>query len=207
MTFCDINDLDRALGMSIGSMEKCGLQPSAVEELRTQYEGVRPAFNEPAVSYCVERYIDAELDHRTPGPRGIGRASKHIPRFGYFFRKYLAQLSPEELVEIKGLIRDMMLQAYLAHALAIEESLADPVYSSGDDLFNAWILTIYATDISKLGAINDIMGNFAYPGWELLADFMRKKGMDPGKSKVKVILAYHMLAGYALRRVEMVQNP
>lgn len=182
---------------------------SILEDIEPMFDKLMSEFNSEAVTFCLEKYIKAELDYTTPGNRGIGRMTANIPRFGAYFRKSLSKLSVQELNKLGFLIEDICLRGYLDSAIYMKWPANSAKLSDKVLLFSEWIPSIYVMDPYRFSPeLWDITRiNVALTIIEI-KDFMRKHGMIKDnlfKRADKVlseILEYYAVAGYSLRAVE-----
>lgn len=199
---CTYEDLVSASRTSRKMMEQYGASLEQLEAIDVSLLSLHEVFNGQALSYCLSRYIDAELDCISQGVRGLGRVSKHVPRLGAHYRKQISKLSTAERSELFTLIQTMMLQGYEAHAaleVLADSSIAKTTVVDGNELFEVWIPLIYSFDFDSAA---EFIGNFTFSGWERIRDFFELHRMKAGNNKTKEILAYYMFAGFALRMVE-----
>ena len=178
-----------------------------VEQAESNFEQFGNNYNCDVLSYCLEKYINAELDFTTPGNRGIGRVSLIVPRYGAYFRRQLLLMSKDDLIKLYNLIQDIILRGYLAHLLFYEESVKISIVLKGEDLFKKWIPGIYSQDLSKMSDhLQKIMTLCTNSAFKNLKDFMVlhkiKGGGFLSKDKTNEILCYYPFAGYGLRLVE-----
>ena len=190
-------------------------EESFLETIESMFKQLMLEFNSEAITYCLEKYIGAELDYTTPGGRGLGRMTTNIPRFGAYFRKPLSMLSHQELNELYFLIQDLCLIGYLAPVLFMEGPIRHAKLSSGDSLYKAWIPRIYVSDPFEMGPkLRTYIGACTASAFRVIYDFMRQHGMKGGilfnragsflsMGKVNEILSYYILAGFGLRVVEV----
>ncbi|WP_186673546.1 hypothetical protein [Sporosarcina sp. BP05] len=172
-----------------------------------RFEQFSEICNYKKINYCMDEYINAELDIRTAGTRGIGRMSDDIPRFGGYFRKQITKISEEEVIELAHNIKQILYIGYLSHVLSLEETLKTPTTSSEDALFKKWIPGIYA---SNIGDIPDPLSNWIFGGSEenlnKLKKIMKSNGLIGGgfmqADKTDMILTYYPVAGFGLRARE-----
>ena len=185
-----------------------------LEALETGYRKLMSEFNSEAITYCLEKYIEAELDYTTPGNRGIGRMTANIPRLGAYFIKPLSKLSIQELNKLGFLIQDLCIRGYLNSAIYVKWPANNVKLSDKDLLFREWIPLIYVTnpygfspelwDIMKVDITFTIIE---------IHDFLRKHGIEGDSlfkragrflsgDKINGILEYYAIAGYSLRAVE-----
>lgn len=178
-----------------------------VEQAESNFEQFRNNYNCDVLSYCLEKYVNAELDFTTPGDRGIGRVSLIIPRYGAYFRKQLLLMSKNNLIKLYNLIQDIILRGYLVHLLFMERPVEISVILKGDEIFEKWIPGIYSQDLSKMPELlQKIMSLCTNSAFTDLEDFMVLHKMKGGgflsKDKTNEILCYYPFAGYGLRLVE-----
>ena len=178
-----------------------------VEQAELNFEQFRNNYNCDVLSYCLEKYINAELDFTTPSDRGIGRVSLIIPRYGAYFRKQLLLMSKNNLIKLYNLIQDIMLRGYLVHLLFMERPVKISDILTGEEIFEKWIPGIYSQDLSKMPEpLRKIMILCTNSVFTDLEDFMVLHKMKGGgflsKDKTNEILCYYPFAGYGLRLVE-----
>jgi hypothetical protein len=178
-----------------------------VEQAELNFEQFRNNYNCDVLSYCLEKYINAELDFTTPGDRGIGRVSLIIPRYGSYFRKQLLLMSKNNLIKLYNLIQDIILRGYLVHLLFMERPVKISDILTGEEIFEKWIPGIYSQDLSKMPEpLQKIMILCTNSVFTDLEDFMVLHKMKGGgflsKDKTNEILCYYPFAGYGLRLVE-----
>lgn len=178
-----------------------------VEQAESNFEQFGNNYNRDVLSYCLEKYINAELDFTTPGDRGIGRVSLIIPRYGAYFRKQLLLMSKNNLIKLYNLIQDIILRGYLVHLLFMEKPVKISVILKDEEIFEKWIPGIYSQDLSKMPEpLQKIMILCTNSVFKDLEDFMVLHKMKGGgflsKDKTNEILCYYPFAGYGLRLVE-----
>ena len=187
---------------------------SILETMEPRFKQLMSEFNSEAITYCLEKYIGAELDYATPGSRGIGRMTTNIPRFGAYFRKPLSALSHQELNELYFLMQDLCLRGYLIAALYMKWPARHAKLSSKASLFEEWIPGIYVINPNELNPdIWDIIKIDTAITIIEIHVFMRQHGMEGdtlfnragrflSRDKVNKILLSYAIAGYSLRAVE-----
>lgn len=203
---CTFEDLAHASKMSREMMEQYGASQGQLDAIDASLLALQGVFNGQAVSFCLTRYIAAELDSQTLGVRGLGRISTHVPRLGAHYRKQISRMCPSELSELFSLLQTMMMQGYEAHAtleVLADGAIAEATMVRGQELFEAWIPLIYSFNFDAAG---ELIGNFTYSGWEMIKEFFESHKMKVGDKKTKEILIYYMFAGFALRLVEVGKN-
>jgi len=201
---CKIEYLEAAM-MSI--VIKFDGQEELLNKIKHKFEQFKKGYDGKRVGYCLEKYINAELDFVTAGNRGIGRLTELIPRFGAYFRKALRNMSEVDLSKLYDIIQDLILRGYLVHVLFVEESVRGSVISSGEDLYEKWIPGIYAEDPSVMGeALRNVLAISTESGYKTLKKFMNSHKMIGGSffsiDKTDQIVFYYPLAGFGLGVVE-----
>jgi hypothetical protein len=156
--------------------------------------------------YCIAQYISAELDYTSPGDRGIGRVSTHIPRFGAYFRKPLAQLSDDNRDELHNLIQTLVLRGYLVSALFSEPFVSDTSRLEQDILYQKWIPIIYVESASVPDNVLKLLGRVTDSTYARLSSFLISHRLRRGglfsRDKTFEITLHYPIAGYLLRFVE-----
>lgn len=184
----------------------------ALTHITNRCEIIKAAFNVDLVSYCLERYISAELDCETPGNRGIGRLTETIPRLGAYYRKQISELHDEEKSKLYFLIQQVMLGGYLAHAIFMDEPRKYPGMSSSEDVFERWIPAIYGSDASTMDnnilTALEVCTTFSL---KMIKDFFKEHNMKfsghLSEDKTDAILIYYAIAGFGIRFVEVGNDP
>jgi len=189
-------------------------EESILEALEVGYRKLMSEFNSEAITYCLKKYIRAELDYTTPGNRGIGRMTANIPRFGAYFRKPLSKLSIQKLNKLGFLIQDLCLRGYLNSAIYVKWPANNAKLSDKDLLFREWIPCIYVINPYEFSPElwDTIKIDIAFTIIEI-HDFMRKHGIEVDSlfkrasrflsgDRINGILEYYAIAGYSLRAVE-----
>lgn len=205
MSECKIEHLEHAVEEIVKTFS---VKKDVTREYREKFGQFKKDYDGKRVGYCLEKYINAELDFTTPGNRGLGRMTEYIPRFGAYFRSQLSVMSEEELGKLYGLIQDFMLRGYLVHALFAEEPLGEAAISSSKDLYEKWIPGIYVSNPSEMGNnLKNALAMCSNSAHEKLKSFLVSHNMKGGgflsKDKTDLILMYYPLAGFGLRFVEI----
>jgi len=171
--------------------------------LKAKFDSLREVFNSKAITYCLKNYINAELDYKTPGKRGLGRISTYTPRLAAYFRKEISDFSSRELDQLYCLIQDLILRGYLAHVLPYD-TLSPATVFEPELLYKAWVPMIYAENPYKMPKI--IRESLAFCADSALVEikaFFRKHNMKGGgffsRDKTNDILVYYHFAGFVLR--------
>lgn len=180
-----------------------------VDAIMQKFEQLKEYYDHKKINYCLDKYINAELDFVTPGNRGLGRLTEFIPRFGAYFREALLKASTEDLTELYDTIREVMLGAYLCRVLFVEEPVSQPAISSGEDLFEKWIPGVYSSsssysemDENLLEALM-ICTDSAFEKLKILTDALEvKSGESRSADWVDIITYHYAIAGFGLRAVE-----
>ena len=212
MPQCTIDHLKSSLSSFCSAIG--GLPEPNLEIIESKLEQLISEFNYDAITYCLEKYIGAELDYKTPGSRGLGRMTTITPRFGAYFRKPLSKLSSKELNELYFLIQDLCLKGYSMSAIFAEWPARNAKLSDGVLLFEKWIPCIYVINPCELDPrLWDIIETHATITIMKIHVFMGQHGKKSDTlfnrvgrllsgDKVNEILLCYASAGYSLRAVE-----
>ena len=204
MSECKIEHLETAMASIV---MKFSDEEELLSTIKHKFDQFKKRYDGKRIGYCLEKYINAELDFTTLGNRGIGRMTEFIPRFGAYFRKALSNMSEVDLSKLYNIIQDVILRSYLVHVLFIEESVRDSAISPGKELYEKWIPGIYSKDPSKMAEnLRNIFAVCTDSGFKALKNFMNSHKMKGGgflsKDKTNEIVLYYSLAGFGLRVVE-----
>ena len=185
------------------------------EEFNKYLRGItvfKDYFFSKAVMYCIEKFVDSEMDYITPGIRGLGRISDAFPRFGGFYSKYLKSLSTNELGIIKSIIFGIVKYGYMTAILmemAIEEKLIKLKIIDNELFFQKWIPKIYSSNFTE-----EVAEFLNQSEWDSTIYFCIKVGEETKfpknilslknieDSKLALMLAYYVEAGFLLRYSE-----
>jgi hypothetical protein len=202
--------LEKAISSVRTALEVSGQdqRPEWSTELEPQLDEVRRAFSGEAIDYCLDRFIQAELDFESPGQRGLGRISEVVPRYGAHYRKHLRRLDTAQLDAVDALIRTQILSGYLAFVLPRESPVEAADVQNGENLFRQWIPHIYSSSLAN-AADEESRTLLAVLGSDAMQNhlqFLGKHGMKGGgflsSDKTELILFHYHLAGFGLRIVE-----
>jgi len=179
-----------------------------ISHANSNYPVLRQSLNLEVINFCMHRYIQAELDSRTPGNRGLGRMTTGIPRFAAYMRKHISILSEKDISELYRLIQDLMINGYLIHALFIENPIKKPSLSRGKTLYERWIPEIYVGNLSKMSrSVSDLFEVGPGPPFIRLQAFLDAHNLKGGGflslDKTELITFYYPIAGFALRAAEV----
>lgn len=208
---CRIEDLDRAYGAMLGLATDYEIAIDGValaDEFPQTYAALRSQFNPSAIGHCLGTYIQAELDSQTPGDRGLGRVSTHIPRLAAHLRRGMSRLTRDETMHVAALIQDAALRGYLTYALLVEKPLRAAKYIDGASLYHEWLPVIYSGANADVGPnLRQMLEVFSDPALQSLADYFTQHRVTPGlfgdDQKTRLVIAYYPLAGLALRAIEV----
>ena len=202
---CDVAMLDSTMDSIRTTLSS---QTEVLDQIRSKYDELREKFDVGVAGYCIDRYCGAELDFATPGDRGLGRISEHIPRYGAYFRKSLARMDSTDLARVKELLVQHVLGGYLAHALLTEDPLEESKYECGEGLFETWLPGVYSSDPGEMGpSLRQFLSAFDAGTYGKHKAFRARHGMKGGgvftADKSDLIIAYYPLAGFGLRTTEV----
>ena len=103
MLKCEIKDIEAAAKEILNLAE-------SKSEVSSKFQELQASLQCESLSYCLEKYINSELDSKTPGDKGLGRMTTVIPRLGAYYRKQMAGLQSKDLSELNGLIQRIILR-------------------------------------------------------------------------------------------------
>jgi len=204
MSKCEMIDLDLA-AKSIFDIIKND-ERILKKDKHLKYEQLRPYIRIDNISYCIEKFIESELDYITKGERGLGRMTTAIPRLGGYYRKKIAEMSSKSRLELYMLIQDIMLRAYLVDPFFGVNPNNKPTIVDKTSLFKAWIPPIYVVDIiDPVVAMLDILESSAINSLEgfFITHKLENRKPFEDNERVSGIICRYMVAGYLLRLVEM----
>jgi len=190
----------KAITENLNDGELSRMLNSRFDQFRDNFEGLN-------IGYCLHNFIVAELDFKSPGVRGIGRLSKHVPRFGSLYRKQLSQIDQHKMEVLYDLIQDLMLKSYLTGVLMLGEELQEIKVNNNIQLFENWIPNIYVTPFNVLGSgLQKALIAFCGSSPDKVIDFLdtnkiKRKGFLR-RDKISEIISYYIVAGCGLRITE-----
>lgn len=198
-----VEDLDRAWQSS-----RPGLTDQSIPAAQRRYERLRATAPSSGASYCLTRFISAELDFVGPGSRGMGRFTAEPPRLAAYFRQRFVNLSVSDVEELRDRVQELILTGYLSYALCVDGGDQGPLALSGDQLLQKWIPRIYATDYELLPEfVRNTLSAFSAASANGVLQFLSAHKMKGGgflsRDWVPTILMYYVVAGFGLRSVEL----
>lgn len=162
--------------------------------------------NSETISYCVDTYVDSELDFKTPGERGLGRVSDGVPRFGGYFRKSLSRLTKEEMKELELLLKKTIYIGYIVH-VGWMDNTSSSINVERNQLFAKWIPRIYNSNMESIPETQNILYSLSGNSLNQISDFIKKKNLKNdkifGTNKTNMILGCYPIVGYVLRFTEL----
>jgi len=163
------------------------------------------------INYCIEKFVQAELDFITPGNRGIGRLTETLPRLGAYFRNSLSNLEKTKLDKLDILITRLITKGYLFSAVINGQLKEKTLSFTNKNLYQEWISKIFTFN---LNVISDNAGNLLLAITEkdlqqIRASF-RSHNMHGGglfsKNKSEDILMHYIIAGVSLYYIEKLKT-
>jgi len=181
-----------------------------INEFKTGYQKSKDRVEVDQLNYCIEKYVNSELDYTTEGIRGLGRASEFWPRLGGYFRKGVSQLTQEKRQELDFLITSLIIKSYLFQILLSNQPKEISKIKNSEELYQKWVPEIYRFDIS---IIPEDSRNFLFAviekDFDLLKKFFQDNNMKPGtfsSDKTKDILSGYISAGVTIRIIEKLSS-
>lgn len=178
-----------------------------LERLRLHGKSLESTFNSASVSYCLNQYIETELDFKSESNRGLGRITESVPRLGAFFRKKLSKLSTDNLDVLRTLIGTQCLLGYMTHVFFFEEEIADMKPLDGEHLYETWVPSIYSNNFSDISEdTGKLFAMCSQRGTNGLKAFFHDHNMKAGWLQSddipNTIITYYFIAGLCLRKIE-----
>jgi|GEM_PF-4628300 len=156
--------------------------------------------------YCIEKFIKTEMDHQSPGLRGVGRVTDETPRFGGYYRSNVNNLYKDEIVELEMLFREIIYNGYFIHAILYEEVLKPAKFEDKYKLYQMWIMYILGFDNNSIFQIMEKLGKASQTAIVTLKEKLGEFGFPMTDTEADVldrIIRFYGIAGYTLRRREM----
>jgi len=207
MSLIDVSYFQKSKDYYFSLINKCIDNEEEKKLYFSRYENFINVYNSEMISYCINKYISAELDYLTPGERGLGRLSTYIPRFGAAFRKSLSKLNPDKLDKLSDLLVDLILRGYLLVIIFLQEK-AEISKLTKEELFEEWIPNIYVVDLAQFPKSQyDMLSAACDDSFRNLLDFgnsfFSKKDMrNFKKPNFSEMIFRYTIAGLALRSIE-----
>src|SRR3989344_623972 len=190
----------------IAELAKLGAKSENLEKLKKNFQASTQNIPLEAIAYCIEKFVQSELDYQTQGSRGLGRSSDHWPRLGAYFRKAFTGLSAEEVKELDVLLTSLVMKCYLFLILVADNPKEVSKTIPSATLYEKWVPQIYTFDFSGMSEnTGNLMLAVAHSPLELTKNFLRAHGMKSGffgGDKTDEILNGYITAGIALRASE-----
>lgn len=150
-----------ALWLLRGALQEA-IEPDRLAEVLKKYDAARVVVNErfnasptvltDAACSCMNDFIRAEFDYKTPGKRGLGRTTDSLPRFAAQHRKVCAQMDADGRGEWLPMhVKRHMVCGYLFHDFQFGcKERVEPGLSKSA-LWDMWIPALLSlwTDIQK----------------------------------------------------------
>lgn len=167
-----------------------------------------------AVKYCINRFLDSEMDYVTPGDRGMGRITTFIPRFAGMYANILNGLSINEQNIIRNAIFKILKLGYktaVFFEIVIERDPSKLDYIDSLDLFKRWIPKIYGTDLTLDDTGNRFISQSRRDGLIYFCFSIANETSFPPqelflykaiRSKLMLIIGKYIEAGFWLRILE-----
>lgn len=188
---------------------ECGVSENAIQMYTEYLEQKLNTVNYDAVDYCLNKFIESELDFVTVGDRGLGRLSLFYPRLAGYMRKSISMLTGEQLSELSQLIYDLMLDSYLATLVWLETTISKRILP--DQLFRKWIPSIYVQDLNQFIEQRDFVMNHITISAEKTEQFLNNYHIHSGlfkKDMITEILLMYIVGGSILRdsEINLIEN-
>lgn len=177
----------------------------STEKFSKIFEEGRESISPENISYCLDKYLQAEFDYSTPGNRGLGRMSDHWPRLAAYFRSAFSKLDAEGVNKLEAQITTLIVKSYL-FAIIISDKPAEKPRYTGEQMFEKWIPKIYTFELSTMSEkARNMLFAIVQNDYEGIKSFFIEHGMKPGffgGDKTDDILTGYVAAGLVMRLVE-----
>ncbi|MDZ7798764.1 MAG: hypothetical protein U5L76_04075 [Patescibacteria group bacterium] len=203
----NLDQIEKIKKEILDNFKICEIQQDILQVMEEKYNVLKNNIDIKKINYCIHKYIDSELDFKTEGMRGIGRASTFVPRLGACYRSQFYKLSQEDIDKIYIYIQDILLLGYLSYSFLMEEEPKFDNTMTKEKLSKEWITGIYASDPSEMrDKLQNTLANLAEKSITKLKDIFKKHNIKNGKlfskDKLDLIIWWYVLAGFSLRLVE-----
>jgi len=162
-----------------------------------------------AARTCIERFVAAELDYSTPGSRGLGRMSDHVPRLAAKHRTVVSRMELGDLEKLHYAISRHIACGYLFAELLYELDREREGQIATETLFQMWVPSIFLPpfDLSSKDPLFLYLKNLCFAATGItIRDVLVSAGAtwDSGSSigSDQTILTAYFDAGIVLRILE-----
>ncbi|HWB14471.1 MAG TPA: hypothetical protein VG826_34920 [Pirellulales bacterium] len=162
-----------------------------------------------AAAFCLDRYVDAELDYQTAGDRGLGRMTDHIRRLAAKHRDVVRAMNSQTRLGLRRAVARHVACGYVWAAWRYELEPESSVSMSSDALLSMWVPAIYSPpfDVKTQSSDEDDIKTLWFsstckPIHDVLVgagatwDFSETVGSD------QAIVTHYFTAGMLLRMLE-----
>lgn len=192
--------------------EMCNIfNPDKINIIKNNFDENYKDTTPEAMSQCIEKFTQAELDYVTLGNRGIGRLTETIPRLGSYFRNYFSKLDEIKQEELDTLITKLITKGYIFVPMFYGKPKEQTMSFTSDELYQEWIPKIYTFN---LDVISDDAGKLLLAVTEKdindIKNFFNQHNMKGGglfsKDKTDDILNHYLIAGVSLYFIEKLKT-
>lgn len=182
------------------------IKPDHLERFKGRYKDSSQHILPDSISYCVDKFVQTELDFKTAGKRGLGRLTEGWPRLGAYFREQLSNFNPEKLEELDRLLTVFIVKCYLFPIITADSVKNAPRIKIVDDLYEDWVPRMYSFDLSGLGdGLGALFTATLESDFMNVKAFFKENNMNAGfweKDKTDEILYGYARVGFTLRFAE-----
>ena len=182
------------------------IKPDHLERFKGRYKDSSQHILSDNISYCVDKFVQTELDSKTAGKRGLGRLTEGWPRLGAYFREQISSMDSKRLEELDSLITALVVKCYLFPIITADNAKTTPKIKEADKLYEKWVPRMYSFNLSSL---EDWLGALFTATLESdftnIKVFFKENDMNAGfweKDKTDEILYGYSRVGFALRFAE-----
>ena len=183
------------------------IKPDHLKRFKDRYRDSSQHILLDNISYCIDKFVQTELDFKTAGERGLGRLTENWPRLGAYFRKQISNMDPKKLEELDSLLTVLIVKCYLFPIITADNVKNTPKVKGADELYEKWVPRMYSFDLSGLGdGLGALFTATLESDFTNVKVFLRENGMNTGfleKFKTDMILEQgYTRVGFALRFAE-----
>ena len=177
------------------------------ENFNKNYEEIYP----DTLNYCVNQFIQTELDFTTLSNRGIGRLTETLPRLGSYFRGPISKLNKSDLDNLDTLTTKLIIKTYLFCAVIMGQPEEKTKSFTKEELYREWIPKIFTSSLSLISenAGKTLLG-VVEKDLKQVETFFKLHDMNGGglfsRDKSKDILVYYIVAGLVLYNLDKLKN-
>lgn len=204
------HDLKKYADEIFAEMSKI-LSADKIDALKKNFDKNNENIIPDTINYCVEKFVQTELDFITPGDRGIGRLTEALPRLGAYFRNPFSNLEKTELNKLDTLITKPIIKGYLFSAVINGQPKEKALSFTDEELYREWIPKIFTFNLSNISDnAGDLLLAITKNDLDEIKSFFSQHNMRAGgffsRDKTDGILMSYIIAGVSLYYIEKLKT-